>query len=113
MVVDQEEVMDVKFPEKSDFGSLERKRKAIYKQHCRYKRMSFYPNNYAWMVDGENNYTEEISEAKRYVRRYGFKGSKALKKQCNRKIRRSSKLNMLNMSNGLYRKATEYWWMFY
>lgn len=44
----------------------------------------------------------------RYVRCYRGKGSKRIKRYCNKKLRRD-KLKYLNLKRGIYRKATEFW----
>ena len=102
------------FPTKDEFGSLNRKRRAMKIAGNRLIRMSdsYRRKGGSYPVD-ENGERCERTEAIRYKRFWRAKMSKQVKKRCHRRFRRSGKLNMLSGSQkSLNRKATEFWWEF-
>ena len=105
-------VEEIEFPYKDEFGSLVRKRKALRIEHFKLLRMThgqWYPSG-AYYV-GRDGYSCNKDEAIRLKRSWRGKRSKFIKKNCNRKFRRSSKLNMIvSRHKNIMHKATEFWW---
>ena len=100
------------FPRKEEFGSLGRKRDTIRIYRNKLIRMSktSYWCSGAYPVDKNGDYCslEESIRLKRYWR---GQRSHYIKKECNRRFRRSNKLNKIyGKQRGLYRRALEFWW---
>ena len=100
------------FPQKSEFGSLSRKRLAIRKEHFKLIRMverkHYYCNAYYIDKDGE---ICDKRTAVRVLRYWRGKRSHQIKKYCHRRFRRNPNLKMLvSNKRSLHRKSTEFWW---
>lgn len=109
------ETLSLEFPTKYEVNdSLLRKRAAIRKEYYKIVRITQdegYPSGAYW-YNKDGDWTSVYSEDRfRYKRCYRGKRSSYIKKMCNRKWRRSSKLNMLSSrAKSLNRKATEFWY---
>ena len=109
-MMDYEE--ETEFPTKKEFGSLERKRRAIRKEHYKLIRLAGMECYYCgvYYVDRRGECCEK-DEAVRIKRFWRGKRSRLIKKNCNRQFRRQKALRMLiSNKRGLYRKSTEFWW---
>ena len=105
-------VEELEFPQKSEFGSLNRKRLAMQKEHYKLIRMAerkhYYCNAYYIDKDGEICDNRTAVRAVRYWR--GMR-SHRIKKYCHRRFRRNPNLRMLiSNKRSLHRKATEFWY---
>ncbi len=88
---------------------LHRERRERTRRH--YKKLRKLSNDSSrWWCSGVS--IETSANGKEYPRRY-YRGqrSKAIKKACNRLLRRKKSLmGFASKARGLYRKATEFWW---
>ena len=91
----------------------------IKSKRKRNKKQLHFGNKQEYMIEKLRKRTENSSQyfsgiyyndrKQRYVRLYRSLDSKRIKKACNRKFRRNSKLDKIPNGNH-YRRYTEYWW---
>lgn len=110
------EVINEEFPTKEQTnGSLGRKRTALKKKYLKNKKLHNSHSHFGYvstyyMLDKNGNFTRNIEDAIRFDRIYRPKTSKKVKSYCNRRLRRSSKLNSILYSGNNYRKVNSYEW---
>ena len=110
-----EEIEDIEeFPEKSEFGSLSRKRNAIRIAALRAKKMAQakWWRAGAFLTNTGREYCDNESDGVYWKRIWRTSRSGKIKKLCNRRLRRNTDIQIesITKERAAYRKETEFWW---